>query len=353
MGPLSDWERVLNALSEQMESIPFNREIVAALPKILRQANFQVTIVLNENELLAVETGDTQERLFGAAVDIGTTTLVVYLLDLNQGRVVARGAMTNPQQIFGADVISRITHAATGPQGIADLQVKVITGINTLLARLCQENGMKTEEIYQIVVVGNTTISHLFLGIDPTYLAPAPFVPAFRQEVEVRAKELGLNSLASGKVIVLPNVAGYVGSDTVGVMLAADADHLSGIHLIVDIGTNGEIVLVSSDRILTCSTAAGPAFEGAGVRFGMRAAEGAIEKVTIEADVNFEVIGSVKPIGLCGSGLIDCVSEMVRVSSIIKRVRICTRSIKNNPKYVNPFLERHPDVIWNIWIASG
>jgi uncharacterized 2Fe-2S/4Fe-4S cluster protein (DUF4445 family) len=311
---MPDWERLLKALPDK--GIRFNRPVAASLPGILRQGNFQVTAVVDGDLLLAVEPGHTKNRCFGLAVDIGTTTLVAYLTDLNTGRVVAKGAATNPQSVCGADVISRITYAAGGPDKLDLLQEKAVTGINGIIGRVCQEASVGPAEIYQAVVVGNTTMIHLFLGVDPSYLAPAPFVPAFRQMVSVAAREVGLKILPTGTVVVLPSVAGYVGSDTVGVMLAAGADRLPGISLMVDIGTNGEIVLAGKGRILTCSTAAGPAFEGAEIKWGMRAAEGAIEGVHIAGDVELAVIGGGQPVGICGSGLIDAVAEMLQAGLI-------------------------------------
>lgn len=332
--PTADWERLINALPGN--AIRFSRPVAASLPRILRQKNFQVTAILDGESLLAVEPGDTSDRCFGLAIDIGTTTIVVHLNDLNKGTVLDSGAMTNPQNAFGADVIARITHAASTPQGLHELQEKVIGGLNIIIAQLTEKHKVQSEEIYQAVVVGNTTMSHLFLGIDPTYLAPAPFTPVYQQAVEVEARELGLNMLSTGTVIVLPNVAGYVGSDTVGVMLAAGADHLEGINLIVDIGTNGEIVLVGKDKILTCSTAAGPAFEGAEIKNGMRASEGAIEGVHISTDVELTVIGGGKARGICGSGLIDALAEMVRTGVVDPSGRLANKE---------PQLEKLPSLL--------
>jgi len=312
--PLPDWERLKTLLPP--EKVAFNRSLVASLPRILRENNHNVTVVMDANTLLALEPGDTKERSFGLAVDLGTTTLVAHLVDLNKGVVIASRATTNPQNVFGADVISRITYASQGTKQLEELQLRVINGLNTLISELGKACGVSPEEIYKAVVVGNTTMTHLFLGIDPTYLAPAPFIPAFQQEVEVEAGELGLAMLRTGRVLVLPNVAGYVGSDTVGVMLSAGVDSLTGINLIIDIGTNGEIILVGKGRILTCSTAAGPAFEGAGIKYGMRAAKGAIEGVRIGDDVELTIIADNKAQGICGSGLIDAVAEMVRVGII-------------------------------------
>lgn len=330
----ADWERVVRALP--VENVPFSRPVAASLPQKLRQGKFKVTAVLDGVRLLAVEPGDTRDRSYGLAIDIGTTTVVVYLVDLNRGTVIASGAVTNPQNIFGADVIARITHAAGGPQALQELQEKVVGGINGIIAQLTGKCEVSPEEIYQAVVVGNTTMSHLFLGIDPSFLAPAPFIPAFQQAVEIEAGELGLNILATAIVTVLPNVAGYVGSDTVGVMLAGGADRLQGVNLMVDIGTNGEIVLIGKGSILTCSTAAGPAFEGAEIKHGMRAAEGAIERVHISSDVEVGVIGGTKPRGICGSGLIDALSEMVRVGVVESSGRLAAKEaqLENLPPLV-------------------
>ena len=235
----SDWERLTAKLPAIKKPFNFNRSIAAKLPQILRAASYQVTGVTAGNELLAVEPGDTRNSSYGLAIDIGTTTVVVYLLNLINGKIMARRALTNPQQGAGADVLSRISYVTENPAGLTQLQSQVIEALNQMIADICREKGINPEHIYHAVAVGNTTMSHLFLGIDPTYLAPAPFVPCFRQAVTVKAAELGLKILDNGLVTVLPLVAGYVGSDTVGVMLAGKVDELQGIHLLVDIGTNG------------------------------------------------------------------------------------------------------------------
>ncbi|MBP1759786.1 MAG: putative metal-binding protein [Firmicutes bacterium] len=319
-----DWERLLEALPNH--DIPFNRGVAANLPETLQSSQFRVTAVLDVNSLLAVEVGETLERNFGLAIDIGTTTVVAYVMDLNKGTVITSGAMTNPQHVFGADVISRIAYASEGPDKRQQLQAKVIDALNKIIAGLCEAKGIDRREIYQAVVVGNTTMSHLFLGIDPTYLASSPFIPVFRQAIKVEAKELGLNILESGTVAVLPNIAGYVGSDTVGVMLATGIDRLPGLNLAIDIGTNGEIVLAQNGQMLTCSTAAGPAFEGAEIKCGMRAAEGAIEGVAIGEDVELEVIAGSKPRGICGSGLIDAIAQLCKIGLIEPSGRLTSKA---------------------------
>ena len=306
-----DLERVLAALPGAHLDIEL--QVLSRLPRTLRDASFNVTAVVIGNRLIAVEPGDTTGRCYGLAFDIGTTTIMGSLLDLNSGKVVAVAAETNPQRIFGSDVISRIGYASREQgKGLIELQEKVIGAMNAITGKLLAETGVDQNEVYEAVAVGNTTMSHLFLGVDPAYLAPAPFIPAYRRMMELKAEELGLKMNPLGRVVVLPNIAGYVGSDTVGVMLAAGLDQRRDKCLAIDIGTNGEMVLSANGRMLTCSTAAGPAFEGAEISSGMRAAEGAIEAVEISsAAVKLKVIGDAPPRGICGSGLIDAVAGLL------------------------------------------
>ncbi len=305
----ADLERLLDSLPG-IEEKP-RLTLLQTLPGTLRQSDYRLTAVLRGRELLSVEQGDTSGRAFGVAFDIGTTTLVVSLLDLQSGHLLATGAGTNPQKAFGADVISRINHAAASPAALKTLQLLVIGELNAIMLKLFAQAGVRREEVYEAVAVGNTTMSHLFLGVDPSHLAPAPFIPAFRNTVDVSARELELQINPAGRVLVLPNIAGYVGSDTVGVMLACRLDEGDEIRLAIDIGTNGEVILAGRGRILTCSTAAGPAFEGAQIKDGMRAAEGAIEAVAVEdGEVKLKVIGDTLPKGICGSGLVDAVAAL-------------------------------------------
>jgi uncharacterized 2Fe-2S/4Fe-4S cluster protein (DUF4445 family) len=311
----SDLERLRQALSRQELSV--NLKLLAALPGALRRRRFAVTAVISDQQLIAVEPGDSSGGIFGLAFDIGTTTLMSSLIDLSSGAVLAVTAATNPQNVFGSDVVSRITHASKSPEYLTALQQKVIETLNIMIAGLSAQTGVRTDEIYEAVVVGNTTMSHLFLGIDPAHLALAPFIPAFQKALELDAADLGLAMNRFGRVTVLPNIAGYVGSDTVGVILATDLDRRSDPCLAVDIGTNGELVLAANGRILACSTAAGPAFEGAQIRYGMRAADGAIEAVDIyNDDLKLQVIGGLKAHGICGSGLIDAAAALLKAGAI-------------------------------------
>ena len=310
----ADLERLLQALNRPC--LAANLNVLSDLPGNLRKQRFAVTAVVSENRLLAVEPGDTTGRMFGLAFDIGTTTLMGSLMDLTGGSVLAVAAATNPQNIFGSDVISRITHASKGPESRRELQRKVLEALNSIIGNLTAKTGIQPDEVYEAVAVGNTTMSHLFLGIDPAHLAPAPFIPAFQKSIEVEAAQLGLNMNRSGRVIILPNIAGYVGSDTLGVILATGLDRRKENCLAVDIGTNGELVLAAGGRLLTCSTAAGPAFEGAQIQCGMRAADGAIEALHVEDDLVLKMIGGGAPLGICGSGLIDAAAALLKAGVV-------------------------------------
>lgn len=311
-----DLERLFEGLPGG-SPVEISRRLLSGLPHKLRQENFTVTTVLSGERLIAVEPGRRGGPLFGAAFDIGTTTIMGTLHDLNSGELLSQRAATNPQNVYGADVISRITYAADKREGLERLQRKVVEALNDIIDGLADEGGIEKEQIYEVVAVGNTTMSHLFLGIDPSYLAPAPFIPAYRRPINLEAAEIGLHINPGGRVVVLPNIAGYVGSDTVGVILATALDRRRNRCAVIDIGTNGELALAAGGRILTCSTAAGPAFEGAQIKQGMRAADGAIEAVQISGgEVLLEVIGNSAPRGICGSGLIDAAAALLKAGVV-------------------------------------
>lgn len=308
---LSDTNRVLKALKRPGE---FTLEAMRSLPNSLREQEHLVTAVLAGDKVLAIAGGDTTEKPFyGLAIDIGTTTVVANLVDLTTGETKGTASGGNTQNIFGADVISRIQYASKGLKELEQIRNRVLQVINRLIEEFTRKLRISEQEIYQVTIVCNTTMHHLFLGLDPKYLAPAPFTPVVTDLITITAREAGLNLYPEALIHVLPNVAGYVGGDTVGVILSTGIYQTDKPVLAVDIGTNGEIALALPDKIFTCSTAAGPAFEGAQIEKGMRAQAGAIERVTIEAEeIHYQVIGGTKAKGICGSGLIDAVSEMVR-----------------------------------------
>ncbi len=305
----SDADRVLDALGDG--ALRLDLGAARQLPGALRATNHLLTAVLHGSDVIALEPGDTTGRCFGVAFDIGTTTVVGSLLDLTTGHEAAIAARTNPQVSFGDDVVARITYASEG-DGLGELQGKIVECVNDIVAELAAKAAVPREAIYEMTTVGNTTMNHLLLGLDPRHVAQMPFPAVTRAAMEAPAADLGIAIHPRGRLYAMPNIAGFVGGDTVGVVLAADLAARRKPTLAVDIGTNGEMVLGTAKRLVACSTAAGPAFEGARIRFGMRAADGAIEQVRFGRDVEISVIGDARPRGLCGSALVDALAELLR-----------------------------------------
>jgi uncharacterized 2Fe-2S/4Fe-4S cluster protein (DUF4445 family) len=262
------------------------------------------------------------DKCFAVAVDVGTTTIAASLVNLKDGDEIAVTGNLNPQISFGDDVISRIKHASSGQKALAELQKSVIRQINAMIGGLCKQGKVDKQHIYEIAIAGNTTMEHLVCGIDPSSLGKLPFEPSWRGASMLNASELKIDINPQGKVYVFPVIGGFVGGDISAGMLATDILNQPQPALFVDIGTNGEIVLVNDNKILAASTAAGPAFEGAGISCGMRAATGAIEKIKFEDDCIFSVLGNVEPSGICGSGLIDITAELLNAGIVDSTGRI-------------------------------
>ncbi|MGQ0576280.1 MAG: ASKHA domain-containing protein [Pseudonocardia sp.] len=306
----TDLERLLAALSDL--ELRADLRAVRNLPRALRAADFEVTAVVVDDVLVDVEPGDTSARRFGIAFDLGTTTVVATLLDLATGTPVAVASMLNPQQPFGADVITRISATMTDPAALERLTALAHGCLHQLATEVCTGGGVEPGEVYEIALAGNATMTHLALGIDPEALGVAPFVMASRSFEGLQAADLGVGVHPSARAYVFPALGAYVGGDIVAGALASGMDRDRRIRLFVDVGTNCEIVLAAGDRLLATAAPAGPAFEGAAIRCGMRAAPGAVEGVKIsDDDVALQVIGDVEPIGLCGSGLVDAVASLV------------------------------------------
>ncbi len=275
------------------------------------------TAVLAGSRLLGIEPKDTTDRVYGMALDIGTTTVVGYLLDLVRGSQLALASTLNPQAAFGADVISRISFAGTNPSGLSLLQARIIHAVNSLVEEAAGSAGVSPDEIYALSVVGNTTMHHLLLGLDPSGMGHLPYNPILADSLEVSASDLGIRICPQAPIFLLPNVAGYVGSDIVAGILSTRLPEREKIALGIDIGTNGEMALGSRNQILVASAAAGPAFEGSQITCGMRAEPGAISQVLAEdGDIRWKVVGEVPPRGLCGSGLVDLVAVLLRLGLI-------------------------------------
>jgi len=316
-----DLERLIRSLREynvQPKYMP--PEILRILPETLRVADWKVTsTVLDNKEILDIEGGNTSNACYGLAVDVGTTKIASYLMNLITGENFAVSSMINPQFSHGEDVITRITYAMKGETERQELQRKVVEGINHLIAEGCSKCGVAPPNIYDATVVGNTAMHHLLLGINPKYLALSPFVPAVKGPLNLKAKELNLNINPQANVHFLPVIAGFAGSDCVADILALGLLKEEDPCLLLDIGTNTEVVVGNQRRLMACSCASGPAFEGAHIKHGMKASSGAIESVRIDPDtldVAFRTIDNVEPRGFCGSGIVDTVAELLKVGII-------------------------------------
>jgi uncharacterized 2Fe-2S/4Fe-4S cluster protein (DUF4445 family) len=306
--PTSLVRRILEVAAAAGEtSMTVDIDLVRSLPYGLSHG--EVRLVIGAGHLLAVEE-DADKRvrsLYGLAVDVGTTTIVMYLMDLTSGSCVDTQSAENPQTSFGADVLSRISTARHDETKFHELRAVLITSVNGLLDALLGRTGISRDDIWDAVVVGNTTMMHFFLGLSPGSLAVIPYNSVTDEAVESTATNVGLRIARGGRVRTLPGCASFVGADTVAAVVASGMQESPGDRLLIDIGTNGEIVLGNSERLITCSAAAGPAFEGANIQSGVRAVAGAIDRVRVEDDLIVGTIADAEAIGICGSGVIDAV----------------------------------------------
>jgi uncharacterized 2Fe-2S/4Fe-4S cluster protein (DUF4445 family) len=306
----SDLQRVCDALDD-LE--PFaSLELLRTLGGTLRKSHFDVTAVVCDDELIDVEPGDTTDRRFAIAFDLGTTTVVATLLDLDSGQPAAVSSMLNRQQPFGADVITRVSATMMDENALSMLQQRAHETFAELTAEVCADAGVAPHEVYEISVCGNVTMMQIALGIDPEPLSMAPFTVATHEFPPTRASDFGLTLHPRASAYVFPSLGAYVGGDIVAGLLATGLTRDRRLRLFIDVGTNSEIALGSVDRVLATAAPAGPAFEAAQIKCGMRAADGAIEGLKLSADgLELEVIGDTEPVGMCGSGLVDAVAELV------------------------------------------
>lgn len=337
-----DWGRLQMALAEQwnLSDLSIDLHTLRRLQPVLRQGNWAVTVILwQEAEVIDVQPG-FKEGIYGLAVDIGSTTVAGHLCDLRTGEILATEALMNPQVAYGEDLMSRVSYAMTNASGLDKMHQAIIEALNSLAARAARAAGLQLRDIHEAVLVGNTTMIHILLGINPQELGGAPFALANRDAMNVKARELGLRFHPAAYVHVLPAEAGHVGADNVGVLIAEEPHLHKETVLIVDVGTNAEIVLGNRERLFSASSPTGPAFEGAQISYGMRAAPGAIERVRIDPDTwtaRFRVIGEERwsdtwqvgpevPLdaqprhlaaGICGSGIIEVVAEMYLAGIIL------------------------------------
>ncbi len=314
-------ECLLQSLPEEYNNLSISFDLLKDMSSILDKDNENYFLVIKDGEILNIET--QEQKNYGLAFDIGTTTIVGLLVDLDTGKTVKVASRTNPQVVAGADVITRINYSINENDGLTKLQKLVISAINEIINELCINMNYDSNDIYSIALAGNAVMNHLLLGINPKSMAFAPYVPVYHFISDIKAKNLSLNINPSASVYILPNISGFVGGDIVALILAHKLLETEKITLGIDIGTNGEIVVGSKKRLLCCATAAGPAFEGGHITFGMRAANGAIDSVSIEGDkILYHVIGNVNPKGICGTGLIDLIAALLEIGIIDETGRI-------------------------------
>jgi uncharacterized 2Fe-2S/4Fe-4S cluster protein (DUF4445 family) len=311
--PESDDRNLWRALERAHGIAPGTIDLAVqqVLSSRLRSQDWKASVVLRESEVIAM--GAPSTRWIGLAVDIGTTKIAVYLVDMKSGEIAASSGLMNPQISYGEDVVSRIYTAGESSGNAAKLQALLVDALNSSVAALCVEIGSDPSHIADAVIVGNTVIHHLFLRLPVQQLGLVPYVPAVRSAVDIKARDIGLKMAPGGYVHMLPNIAGYVGADHVAMLLATEIAEMEGVTLALDIGTNTEICLNCHGKMKSVSCASGPAFEGAHIKFGMRAAKGAIEHVRLSGErLEIQTIGGGAPVGICGSGLLDGIAQMLQ-----------------------------------------
>lgn len=344
--PIADWERLAKGLETSMGLVhgidaklprwydmTIDYQCLRTLSKTLREAKWSVTVsVWQDKEVIEVQAGYAEDS-YGAAVDIGSTTVALYLCNLRTGEMLAAESEMNPQIVYGEDVMSRIQYAIENPDGLEKLHKAIISTLNKLLKQAAKTANIKTEEILEMVLVGNSTMHHILLNLHPKDLGLAPFVPTIHKSMDIKARELGLQINPSGNIHVLPTIASFVGADTSAMIVAEEPHKQDENWLLIDVGTNAELILGNRKRLLCTSTPTGPALEGAHVEYGMRAAPGAMERIEIDEktlEPRYKVIGvtgwntdhaefkgQVK--GICGSAIIDGVAELFRAGIVDSR----------------------------------
>jgi uncharacterized 2Fe-2S/4Fe-4S cluster protein (DUF4445 family) len=336
-----DLERLRDAVDDL--ELHVDAGVLRRLPRVLRESDFRVTCVVADELLIDVEPGDTTQRLHAIAFDLGTTTVVATLLDLTTGTPVAVRSRLNGQQPFGADVISRISAAMLDPGALERLRELACETLQELAEEVCAQGEVDPAEVYEVALAGNATMAAMALGIDPEPLGVAPFITAARTFPDLPASELGLRLHPRARATVFPSFGAYVGGDVVAGLLATGMTRDRRLRLFIDVGTNCEIALGSAERLLCTAAPAGPAFEAAQIRCGMRAADGAIEVVRIaDGALELAVIGDAEPAGICGSGLVDAVAELVRAGLLDSSGRFVTaeQTVELAPRLADRFVER-------------
>jgi uncharacterized 2Fe-2S/4Fe-4S cluster protein (DUF4445 family) len=320
----SDFDRIRNTLKSEYDiSVDgIDIEALKIMPEVIRGNSWDITVSIKNTEVINIESGDKTGSSYGLAIDLGTTKIAILLVDLISGETLDSKGIMNPQISFGEDVMSRLNFSIKDQDNLEKIKNIVIGRISETIKELCSKNNILPEEILEMSLVGNTAMHHLFLGLPVKQLALSPFVPLISDPLEIKTRDIGIELAPGAYIYMPPPIAGFVGSDHLAMILGTGIDSKKGNYLGIDIGTNTEIALVSKDRITSVSTASGPAFEGAHIKHGMRAAPGAIEKVLIDQNTftaEIQTINDRTPTGICGSGILDAVAELLRTGLIDKR----------------------------------
>jgi|TARA_B100001971_G_scaffold197547_1_gene206372 uncharacterized 2Fe-2S/4Fe-4S cluster protein (DUF4445 family) len=319
----SDTKRLVETLASEHGVIVklVDGQVLHKLPTQLRKAEWEVQVIVRDGELIAV--GPVGQRTLGLAVDVGTTKLAAYLVDLTNGNTLATTGEMNPQISFGDDVVSRVSRAVQSEHERTELQKVIVDALNRMVRVLCRKVDATTGEISDVVLAGNTAMHHLLLGLPVHQLAVAPYVPVTTEPMDVKCRDIGLNAATGAYAHLLPNIAGFVGGDHTAMLLASEALTCQGTHLFVDIGTNTEVSIVADGTLYSVSCASGPAFEGGHIKDGMRAAPGAIERLWLfNGEPHYETIEGEPPIGICGSGILDTIAVLYRAGVINRSGRM-------------------------------
>ena len=314
----SDLQRLSDAYGAGLLHVRL--EDMAQISRTLREYQFHVTAVIYQGKLLELAENGGINNFYGIAADIGTTTVAVYLMNLCDGTQIDVESAVNSQAVYGADVISRINYTIENSEGLTVLTNRIREQLNDMIGALCRRNDISEASIYHMTVVGNSVMSHFLLGLSCYYIAQAPYIPVTNHPVEVAASELGLK--LKGMITILPSIAAYVGSDITAGILSCGMLESKGYSILLDLGTNGEMVIGNCDEIITCSTAAGPAFEGANIRFGIGGIKGAINKIDLSRERIYETIDNAEPLGICGSGVLDATAQLLQYDIVDGRGRM-------------------------------
>lgn len=326
----SDCERLEKAVNAKIDY-----DCMDKIPDMLRENDFDVTAITVDNRIIAVEPKDTESKNYGIALDIGTTTMAGFLYDLTTGKQIGVYSAMNPQRPFGADVISRTDYTMENENGVKTLSDLVVNEINKMIQYFGEKHNVSSTDIYHMTLVGNTIMMHIFARLPVKNIAVSPFIPTISRSFDINPSKFGIKINNKGIITILPMVAGYVGADTVGAIMACDMLSSEKPSLMIDIGTNGEIALGNKDGIHACSTAAGPAFEGAQIRHGMGGVSGAIDSVIITGDVvKYTTIGDAPAKGICGSGIVDVAAQFKKagIMDMMGRMLTVANAADNLPK---------------------